>query len=189
MGDDLPLMPWEVRESIPLGDFKVFAVRKDVTLSPVTGKAHDFFVLEAPDWVNVVAVTPRDEVVLIRQWRAGTREETLEIPGGGVEPHDADALLSARRELREETGFDAERWTEIGWIHPNPAIQGNRCTTFLAEGAFRAGEPEPDGGEDIRVELRPVAELDELVRSGAVRHGIVVAALHFFLLHRRGAGR
>lgn len=187
MGDDHPLKPWEVRSSTPLGDFKVFRVRKDVSVSPVTGAAHDFFVLDAPDWVNVVAVTPAQEVVLIRQWRAGTRGETLEIPGGGVEMTDADALLSARRELREETGFDAERWTEIGCIRPNPAIQGNRCTTFLAEGAYRAGDAEPDGGEDIRVELRSVADLDDLVRKGEIRHGIVVAALHFFALHRRAS--
>jgi 8-oxo-dGTP pyrophosphatase MutT (NUDIX family) len=157
-------------------------VRKDVTVSPVRGTEHAFFVLEGADWVNVVALTESGEMLFVRQWRHGTGEETLEIPGGCIDPDDASPLAAARRELREETGWVSDDWTELGWVSPNPAIQANRCFTFLARGCRKVGEPSPDGTEDLRVETHAESEVAALVREGRIRHALVLAAFHWYAL-------
>lgn len=182
-GGAVPAWPLSRRET--LFDARVFRVRRDVRVSPAKGTEHDFFVLEGADWVNVVARTDAGEMLFVRQWRQGTEEETLEIPGGCVDPGDASPLDAARRELREETGYVSDDWEDLGWVHPNPAIQANRCHTFLARGCRRAGDPSPDGSEDLRVETCPEAEVHGLVRSGRIRHALVLAAFHRLALSGR----
>ena len=168
--------PWPLERREVLLDARVFRVRKDVRVSPVKGSAHAFYVLEGADWVNVVARTVAGELLFVRQWRPGAEEETLEIPGGTVDPGDASPLEAARRELLEETGHVSDDWEDLGWVHPNPAIQANRCHTFLARACRRVGEPATDGSEDLRVEAYPEAEVPGLVRAGRIRHALVLAA-------------
>ncbi|HQQ78057.1 MAG TPA: NUDIX hydrolase [Thermoanaerobaculia bacterium] len=172
---------WPLLARRTLGDFKVFSVRGERTRSPRSGKPHDFFVLECTDWANVVALTDSREVVLVRQFRAGTRSVTLEIPGGSVEKGES-AAAAVRRELREETGYAAGSWTRIGVVHPNPAIQGNRCFTYLATGCRRVGALMPDEGEDLAVELVPLRRIPDLIRKGRITHSLVIAAFHFLSL-------
>jgi len=173
---------WPVISRETLGGFKVFSVRREMLRSPRTHLPHPFYVLDCPDWVNVIALTDRHEVVLVRQFRAGTRSVTLEIPGGGVESHDATALVAARRELREETGHAARSWRRLGVVQPNPAIQSNRCTTYLARGCRRVGDIDPDAGEDLAVELVPLGSIPGLIRRGEITHSLVIAAFHFLAL-------
>jgi len=132
--------------------------------------------------VNVIALTDRNQVVLVRQFRAGTRSVTLEIPGGGVERTDGSALVAARRELREETGYAARSWKRLGVVQPNPAFQSNRCTTYLARGCRCVGDLIPDAGEDLAVELVPLSRIPGLIRSGRITHSLVIAAFHFLSL-------
>ena len=180
-----PLLPspsvWPLISSRELGDFKVFSVRGERTRSPRSGRPHDFFVLECTDWANVVALTDSREVVLVRQFRAGTRSVTLEIPGGSVEKGET-AAAAVRRELREETGYAARSWKRIGVVHPNPAIQGNRCFTYLATGCRSVGDLMPDEGEDLAVELVPLKRIPDLIRKGRITHSLVIAAFHFHSL-------
>lgn len=166
-------------------DFKVFRIRRDRARSPRTGRAHDVTVLEAPDWVNVVALTGDGMAVLVRQYRHGTGETTLEIPGGAVDPEDRSALAAAKRELREETGYVARHWRLLGVVTPNPAFQTNSCSTFLAEGAQPAGEADPDPGEELDVVLVPARSLPSLARRGVIRHALVIAAFYWLMTRRQ----
>ncbi len=130
-----------------------------------------------------MALTVEGKAVLVRQFRHGTGETTLEIPGGAVDPSDRSPLAAAKRELREETGYVARRWSRLGVVDPNPAIQTNHCWTFLAEGARLAGDADPDPGEELEVVLVPVRGLASLARRGVIRHSLVIAAF-FWLLTR-----
>jgi len=148
--------------------------------SPESGSAHDFFVLDAPDWVNVIPLTPDEKVVCVRQYRAGTDTVTLEIPGGMIDPGDPTPTAAAAREMREETGYLADRYEDLGVVAPNPAIQSNRCHTICAVDAYRDGPQALDGSEVIDVELVDLSDIPSLITSGRITHSLVVAA--FYLL-------
>jgi 8-oxo-dGTP pyrophosphatase MutT (NUDIX family) len=178
-------MPWKTTESEILVRTPVFNVERRCKRRS-SGRSHDFYVLDAVDWVNVVPVTSDGEVVFIELYRHGIEGPSLEIPGGMIDPEDADPAAAAARELREETGYEAERVVHLGVVHPNPAIQGNRCYTFLAENARRVGEPAPDETEDIRVVLHSASELPKLLREGRITHALVVAGLYAYLERRAG---
>ena len=180
------LQPWQRLDSETIYTCRIFSLRKDRNRSPRDGRAHDFFVLDSGDWVNIVPVTPDDEVVLIHQYRHGIDDITLEIPGGMVDPCDASPLHAARREMQEETGYDSEDIIPLGSIHPNPAIQGNRCHTFLARNVEKRFEPHFDTTEETEVILVPAASLPDLVRQGRITHALVVTAFYWYDLLRRG---
>ncbi|WP_028322137.1 NUDIX hydrolase [Desulfatiglans anilini] len=176
---------WEVLSSILDRSYRVFSIRTDRARSPRTAKAHDFFVLESSAWVNIIPLTSNGEVVLIRQYRHGIRDVTLEIPGGLVEAGDTPET-AALRELREETGYHAGKAVELGTVHPNPAIQNNICYTYLANDVIPAGHQEQDDKEDIQVLLKPIEEVPALIRQGAITHALVLAAFYrYFMEYKR----
>lgn len=179
------IKPWQRLGSETVYTCRIFSLREDRKQSPRDGRAHDFFVLDSTDWVNIVPVTPDDQVVLIHQYRHGVDDITLEIPGGLIDPHDPSPLHAARREMQEETGYDSDDVIPLGSIHPNPAIQGNRCYTFLARNVEKRFEPQFDTTEETEVMLVPVAQLPELVREGRITHALVVTAFYWYDLLRR----
>jgi 8-oxo-dGTP pyrophosphatase MutT (NUDIX family) len=158
-------------------DFKVLKVRQDVVADPRTGHEHPRVRLECDDWVNVLALTAQDELILIRQYRFGTEAVTLEIPGGVIEPGE-DPALAAARELEEETGYVAGRVEPLGSVHPNPALQGNRCHSFLALDCVKQHAGRQDEGEDILVQLYPRADVPRLILEGQITHSLVVVAFY-----------
>jgi 8-oxo-dGTP pyrophosphatase MutT (NUDIX family) len=176
------IKPWPLLGSRPLGDFRIFQLRSDRKLSPRTGSAHDFFVIECVDWVNVVAVTPDDQLVMVEQFRHGSNTVELEVPGGMIDPGDGSPILAGTRELREETGFEGESVDLIGRVFPNPAIMSNTCFTLLVRDCVRKFETVFDHGEDISTRLVPVREVPDLIASGRIRHSLVVVALYHFEL-------
>jgi 8-oxo-dGTP pyrophosphatase MutT (NUDIX family) len=180
------LRPWSVLESHDVQDCAVFRVRRMLSRSPRTGSVHPFYGIDADDWVNVVPVTSDGHVVMVRQFRHGSRELTLEIPGGMVDPGETPAE-AARRELVEETGYGGGDVVPIGVLNPNPALFGNRLHTFWARDVVRVGEIRNDGREETAVELVSLGTLPERVRTGDISHALVVAALHWFDLARNGA--
>lgn len=174
---------WNVLNSEQLDSNRVFSVRRDRSISPITGDEHDFFVIEAPDWINVVALTQDNEVVLIEQYRQGTKSVTIEIPGGMIDPGE-DPLGAAKRELLEETGYEGESWVQIGEVCPNPAIQNNRCFTFLAKNCKKVEETNFDSTEFIVTYTKPESEMPNLVSEGKITHSLVVAAFYWYSLYK-----
>ncbi len=176
--------PWDVVKSTRDRSYRIFDLRTDTAISPRTGQAHDFFILESAPWVNVIPLTADDQVVLIRQFRHGTRSTTLEIPGGLVEASD-DPQSAALRELREETGFEGRDPFFVGKVHPNPAILNNVCFTFAVRDVCQTGEQDPDDKEDIEVLLEPLRSIPDLIVSGHISHSLVMCAFfHFFMTVR-----
>lgn len=176
----MTISDWERLGDETLMSYKVFRARRSRRRSPRTGQEIGFFLLDTPDWVNILPLTPDGQIVMIRQFRHGTDRVSLEIPGGLVDPHEKDPLEAALRELREETGFAAESLEPLGVMSPNPAMMTNRCFSYLATGCRRVGDLVMDPGEDIEVVTVPVAELDERLRRGEIDHAIVLATIAFW---------
>jgi 8-oxo-dGTP pyrophosphatase MutT (NUDIX family) len=179
-----PLHTWERLASEIAYACRIFTVRRDRARFSRDGAEHDFHVLESSDWVNIIPITPSKDVVLVRQFRHGVRDCTLEIPGGMVDPEDASLLVAARREMLEESGYDSDRVETLGAIHPNPAILNNRCHSFVAYDVELRRDPQFDSTEETEVVLVPLLEIPDLIRRGDITHALVVVAFHWLALRR-----
>ncbi len=178
------IKPWPVISSKPSGDYRIFKIRTDRRQSPRTAAEHDFFVIDCPNWVNVIALTPDDQLVMIEQFRVGSNTVELEIPGGMIDRTDSDPVAAGVRELREETGYEGTGAEILGEIFPNPAIMSNTCYTVIVQNCELKHPTEFDPGEDLITRLVPVNELRELVASGKIRHSLVTVALYYLDLRR-----
>ena len=171
---------WKRLASELIYSCRIFSLKKNLSRSPRTQKSHDFFVLESGDWVNIIPITPSGDVVLIRQYRHGVENFTLEIPGGMVDDKDTTPAHAARREMQEETGYDSNEIFPLGSIHPNPAIQNNRCHSFLASNVEKIFDPSFDSTEETEVFLVPAGSLGDLVARGQITHSLVVVAFYWY---------
>lgn len=179
------IKPWPSREQKQVGDFRIFTVHSARKTSPRTGEEHDFYVINTRNWVNIIAVTPDDHLVMVEQYRHGSDTIELEVPGGVMDAEDGSPLATAVRELREETGYQGNPPQIIGEIFPNPAIMNNRCYTVLIDNCALSHATELDPGEDLVTRLVPIKDVPELIRAGKIRHAIVVVALYYYDLARR----
>jgi ADP-ribose pyrophosphatase len=177
----LTVRPWKLISSKKESSFRIFDLRTDHAVSPRTNKGHDFYVLESPDWVNVIPLTRQEEVVLVRQYRHGIRQVTLEIPGGLVEQGDSPEE-TARRELLEETGYSASEMILIGSVYANPAFMNNICYTYLARDVSLSSAQEQDEKEDIEMVVKPLKEIPRLIRDGEISHSLILAAFYRFYM-------
>jgi ADP-ribose pyrophosphatase len=184
MTNDQP-RSWTTLATEILGAYPIFELSRSRQRSPVSGREHEFLRLDCSDWVNVVALTDDGRMVLVEQYRHGTDEMTLEIPGGAVDPGEHPETAAAR-ELEEETGYRSSELIEIGTVDPNPAFLSNRCWTYLALGCRADGEVHLDPSEEIEVSLAPFKDFARLIDEGDITHSLVIAA-HDHL--RRGIRR
>jgi len=179
-----PPKPWRIQSSEAVADCRIFKVRKDVVLNPRTGQSHEMFVLEQPNWVNIIPLTPDEQVVMIEQWRHGTRSVHLETPGGLMDEGESPERC-ARRELLEETGYEAGEIIHLGTVHPNPSIQDNLQHYELATNCRKVSEPQLDHAEDITVRLVPLSDVARLIETGKITHGIVIGGFYWLNLYRQ----
>ena len=171
--------PWTRLSSKILNTCRIFTLKQEIQRSPRTGQAHEFFLLDSGDWVNVIPLTSDQKVILVNQFRFGTKDFSLEIPGGMLDSGDSPAD-AAKRELIEETGYGGSQPILLGVVHPNPAIHTNRCYTYLIENAVFQKQPEQDSTEDVEVEIIPLADIPKLIQDGVITHALVIAAFYWY---------
>ncbi|MCD6498024.1 MAG: NUDIX hydrolase [Deltaproteobacteria bacterium] len=172
---------WTMEEPRTLYSCPVLTLEKRPGHSPISDKHVDFCILRVPDWVNVIPITPQGNVVLVRQFRAGTNELSLEIPGGMVDHRDSNPGDAAARELIEETGYASETVSFLGTVTPNPALQDNLCHSYLAWDVTKVSQPNLDPGEEIQVTEVPLSQIPDLIREGQIKHALVLAAFAWLL--------
>lgn len=176
--------PWPLIATRDIGSYRVFRLRSNQSQDPRSGKVHEFYAIDSVDWVHVLPVTDAGKVVMIRQFRHGIQDVTLEIPGGlvdpGLKPEEA-----ARKELVEETGYRAEELIPLGWVHPQPAVFTNRCFAYLAPRVQPGGKPEMEETEDIEISLIHLDFLSKMVREGRITNAMVLTTFYLYDLWRR----
>jgi ADP-ribose pyrophosphatase len=177
---------WKIIGSKKLNHYKIFETRTDRVVSPRTQEEHDVYVVTGSSWVNILALTDKSELVIVRQYRHGTRDIHWEIPGGVIDSGESPAQ-AASRELLEETGYQGDHPLLLGKVHPNPAYQENTCYTLLIENARLVSAPKMDAMEDIVVKLIPEADFSQMIESGEITHSLVVVADLWRRLWRTGA--
>lgn len=159
-----------------VADCRIFTVAEKRFRHPARGTEGDFFVIESPDWVNVLAITADHRIVLVNQFRFGIEIPSWEVPGGVMEEGE-DPIVAGLRELQEETGYTAKRVRILGSLHPNPAIQDNRCHIVLAEGAVQTADTAWDPHEEIEVKAVPIGEAFSMAHAGGITHSLALNAL------------
>lgn len=180
LGDN-PSSParWDRRSARTIAKTKVFDLCGVTYFHPKRKTEREFVCLTPPDWVNIVPVTTDGKIVLVRQFRFGINDFSLEVPGGVMEPGE-DPVGAGLRELAEETGYAGGTARLLGSVHPNPAIQANRCHAVLVEGVSLTKALDWDPDEEIEVFVLPVAETLGLAHAGKITHSLALCALMLF---------
>lgn len=177
-------MEWKVLASEYLFNEPWLTVRKDKCELPNGNVIPSFYVIEYPEWVNVFALTEEGQVVMVKQYRHGLKQTSIELPGGVVDEGE-DIEAAARRELMEETGYEFSYYEYLGKICANPSTTNNFMHMYLARGGRKVGEQDLDHSEEIEVMLMSIEDVKQLVREHKI-----VQSLHtnciFYALNKLG---
>ncbi|TBY47226.1 NUDIX hydrolase [Rhizobium leguminosarum bv. viciae] len=181
MNDELK--PWSVTASRITYEDRWIRVRSDDCVTADGTVIAPFHVLDYPDWINVIPLMPDGRVLLTREYRHGRGEIVAGLVAGGVEPGDSKtgdaAMTAARRELREETGYEASTFVKLLTSYPNAANHSNVVTSWLALGLSKVGEPAFDPGEKVDLLFADLAvTLGDLQSGAVIMQSMHVAALY-----------
>jgi 8-oxo-dGTP pyrophosphatase MutT (NUDIX family) len=163
----------------------LFRLRRERFRSRRSGKEHDYYVIRLADAVHVIAITPDRKLVLVRQFRAGSGRDSLETPGGLLNPGE-DPLVAGARELLEETGYAGRAPIFLGTVWSNPSIVSSRITTILIEDARPVGATAFDEHEELTLQLVAEAEIPALLEDGRIDHALVVQGMLAWIAWRDG---
>ncbi|GAC1466299.1 MAG: hypothetical protein NVSMB9_06680 [Isosphaeraceae bacterium] len=158
----------------------LFRLRRERFRSRRSNRAHDYYVIELADAVCVIALTSDGKVLLVRQFRAGSRQDSLEPPGGLLEPGE-DPCTAGARELLEETGYAGDPAVLLGSAWSNPSLMNSRIAVILINNARLVADPALDAGEEVTLELVPAAMVPGMIRGGEINHALAVMSLLWWL--------
>ena len=167
---------WEILSTEYLIQRPWLTARRDHVKLPTGVENKEYYILEYPDWVNIIAITKEGEFVMIRQYRHGLGETRYELSAGVCEEGE-DPMESARRELYEETGYGGGEWQLWMTVSPNPSTSTNLTYSFLATDVERISTQHLEATEDITVHLLSEAEVRSLLENDEIRQALMAAPL------------
>ncbi len=170
-------MRWKVIEREYLHRRPWLTVRRDSLQMPDGTIVPEYYVLEYPNWVNIIAITKEKKFILVKQYRPGIEKTCLELCAGVCEKEDVSPLASAQRELMEETGYGGGTWSEFMCVSPNASATNNYSYCFIAEDVEKMGDQHLDESEELTVHLLSFEELKKLLESGNILQATMAAPL------------
>lgn len=173
-----PISPWKVLKTTSLFKGRTQSFRSEEVELPNGKIMPAYYVMDFPDWVHAIPLTPEGRVILVQQYRHATREITYEFPGGSTHSQTEDPGLAALRELEEETGFTSKDLIPAGFLSPNPAFQSNRVHSYVAFDCYEIGPQVLDPFEIINVDLFSLADLQKMIEGGRFSHALMVAGFY-----------
>ena len=177
---------WKVSKSTYLHKEPWLTVRKDDVILPNGYKIPSYYVLEYPNWVNVIAITKEKEFVFIRQYRHGLKQVNYELCAGVCEATDKSPLISAKRELLEETGYGKGKWKKYLEISPNPGNHTNMTYCFLATDVEKVSDQKLDSTEYLSVHLLKKEEVYSLLKKNKIMQALMAAPLWKYMYETNG---
>ena len=171
---------WKVLESEYLVRRPWLTARRDRLELPDGRIIPEYYVLEYPDWVNVIAITKDGQFVMERQYRHAARKISLELPCGVMEEGETP-LEAAQRELLEETGFGGGQWKKLMELSPNPSAMSNTTHCFLAIGVEKIAEQHLDETEELSVLFMTKEEVKRMLNDNQICQALMVAPLYKYI--------
>jgi len=173
---------WEIIDESLHADCRIYKVYKRHCKHPGNGKEGDFFVIKSPDWVHAIPLTSDDELVLVKQFRFGSEQLSLELPGGLCNENES-IVEAAVRELKEETGYVGSNPQIIASCWPNPAIQNNHAHFVLLKNCQLKENTQWDQHEELQLHVIPIKNVFQMVIEGTINHAITLNALFYLKLY------
>jgi 8-oxo-dGTP pyrophosphatase MutT (NUDIX family) len=167
---------WEIIDSKYLIHDRWLKLRADSCKTPSGTILEPFYILEYSDWVHIVAFDSENKILVSRQYRHGAGKICTEIPCGAVDPGESP-IVTAERELLEETGCVCREMTKVLSFYANPASHTNMVHCFAALDAEKKQEPELDDSEEIVSEFIPVSEVLDMIENGEFAQGLHIASI------------
>ncbi len=168
---------WKVLDREYISRRPWLTARRDRIELPDGRIIEEYYVLEYPDWVNVIAITKEGEFVMEKQYRHGLGVDSIELPCGVMEEGETP-MEAAQRELLEETGYGGGEWSRLMTVAPNPGSMSNLSHSFLAVGVEKIAEPSLDATEELTVHLMSEEEVRSLLMNEQICQALMVAPLY-----------